>query len=138
MTTRRALLGLSLVAALVLTGLTVGQMKKTKLEAVKLTSTAHHIEVNLSPKCTKNKSEVAIPGDTVDWVGKSGETITNFHIIFPVSPFTNQQTYFEKGNPVVTIDTPDESGADFEYVIAVDGGSTCDPHVIVIKGSGTE
>ena len=138
MINRRAWLVVALVGAPMMAGLTIGQMKKTKLDLVKLTSAQHHIEVNLTPKCTKTKSEVAIPGDSVDWVVKNGDTIKNFHIIFPVSPFTNGQTYFEEGYASVTVASPDESGADFEYVIAVDGGRTCDPHVIVVKGSGTD
>ncbi len=72
------------------------------------------------------------------WVPKAGQTISNWHIIFPESPFTNQQVYFDKDSKPVTIDLPDEDGVDFKYLIAVDGGAPCDPHVIVVKGTGDQ
>jgi hypothetical protein len=102
--------------------------------------------VNDSASCTKGKSESGIPGETVTWHIKPGINITNFHIIFPVSPFVPTppsaagQTYFDKNSRPATLAplASGETATDFQYDIAVDDGSTCDPHVIVIGGRGKD
>jgi hypothetical protein len=142
MTNHRILQTVLLAGGLTLVGALVAQTRKSESVTVTLPAGPHDIEVNDSAKCTKVKNESGIPGETVTWHIKSGTNITNFHIIFPVSPFkpvppsTVGQTYFDKSSLPATLDVlaSGETATDFQYDIAVDGGSTCDPHVIVIAG----
>jgi hypothetical protein len=142
MINRRVFVTLLLAGGLTLVGALVAQIRKSESVTVVLPAGPHNIEVNDSASCTKVKSESGLPGETVAWYVKHGANITNFHIIFPVSPFvpippsTVGQTYFDKNSRPATLAplTPGETATDFQYDIVVDGGSTCDPHVIVIGG----
>ncbi len=100
---------------------------------VELLLTSNVIDVTNGGKCTKLKSAVLKSGTPLKWSLGSG--VTDFHAVFPVTPFTSGRTYVDSHTVAsdLVLLTPDEEAQDFKFVIAVDGGSTCDPHVIIIK-----
>jgi hypothetical protein len=134
MITRQALLATAVVGALSLVGGIVAQTKKSVTITISTTPT---VNVSQSAQCVDVDSVAGAPTDTLTWQIASGASgVTNFHIIFPKkSPFQNGQRYFDKDHSTGTLNNPQNGVAEaFEYVISVDGGKTCDPHVIIIGG----
>jgi hypothetical protein len=92
--------------------------------------------------CVDVGNKPAFSTDKVEWrIDPKSHGVTDFHIIFLTkSPAQSKRRYFDKthfqtgplNDPVNNV------SEDFEYVISVDLGDdnvTCDPHVIIIKGS---
>lgn len=132
MITRQALLAVTLLGALSLGGGIVAQTKKSV--TITLTTT-EVVNVDQSAQCVDDDSAPALPSGTVQWqIASTASGVSNFHIIFTKkSPFQNDQRYFDKNlyqsGPVKS--PVNGKAEDFEYVISVDGGKTCDPHVII-------
>ncbi len=143
MITRRAIWAMPIVGALALAGVVVAQKEQSKLIRVRTASPPIIYVLASDKKCTKPKSLLASATDTVQFQ-YDYKKVSNFHIIFPESPFTTGLTYFDKdADPKdLVLIKPDEDGQDFKFIIEVDSAdgshSTCDPHVIVVKGSGTD
>jgi hypothetical protein len=129
----RTILGAAVMGVLTIVIASASQIQQGSSVTVVMTSPI--IKVNAGPNCTSLKSAVLKSGMTVSW--ELGAGVTDFHAIFPQSPFTTGKTYFDKNSrpPDLVLKDPEngEDAEDFKFVIAVDGGHTCDPHVIVIK-----
>jgi hypothetical protein len=134
MITQRTLLAISLFGALVIGAAITAQTRKMTSVTIELQTGKHVINVDSSTACVDLEILPAVPGDTVDFVSSSGN---DFHVIFYISPFANLQTYFDKAHHQSgPIAVPSGVLQDFKYVITVDGGKVCDPHVIVIHAKG--
>jgi hypothetical protein len=136
MITRKVLLAVALVGALSLVGGIVAQTNKSKSVTIMIPTGTQTIQVDSSDSCVDEDSQTGTKGDTVVWqINSTATTVSNFHIIFSKkSPFTGDQRYFDKTNNSSTVLKGAKNGLAeaFEYVITVDGGKTCDPHVIII------
>ena len=136
MNTRRVVLAVALVGTLSLVGVIYSQTRKSKSDTITVTTGNHQINVDGTPTCVDVDSQIGNVGETISWkINASG--VTNFHVIFPKdSPFSNGQNYFDNTNSSSQALNPPKNGLAqaYEYVISVDGGKTCDPHVIVIGG----
>jgi len=137
MTYHRTLLAAPLVGALLLIGVIVAQTNKSRPLTIKLPPPPQVINVDASSACVDIDQKPAASTDTVEWhIDSSATSVSDFHIIFTKkSPAMSKRRYFDKNNyktgPLVK---PANNAESFEYVISVDGGCTCDPHVIVIGG----
>jgi hypothetical protein len=124
-----SMVGIVIVAA----EITAQTQKNQKPITITVQRGVHPIAVNKSGKCITPHVLHVAEDDTITWDG-SAAGVRDFHIIFPVSPFKNGQTFFDKANSSSGAIKKSPSGtADvFKYVIAVDGAATCDPHVIIM------
>jgi hypothetical protein len=131
---RKVLLAVALVGALSFVGGIVAQTKKSVTIEV---SAAPIVNVNQSSQCVDVVTIPVAKGDTLTWKIASGaSSVTNFHIFFlKTSPFLTGQRYVDKDHSSGTLRDPQNGVVeDIEYVVSVDGGATCDPHVIIIGG----
>jgi hypothetical protein len=142
MTTRPVLLTVVFVGALSLVCGIVAQTKKSRSVTLTLHSSPQIIKVDSSNACVDVYSKSGLPKDTVEWrIDPSSTSVTDFHVIFLTkSPFQNHERYFDKHRYKSSPLNPPSVGLaeDFEYIISVDGGQTCDPHVIVIGGDNND
>jgi hypothetical protein len=137
MTTRPVRLAIVFVGVL---SLVCGIVAQTRKRSVTLTlqSSPQVIKVDSSSACVDINYKSGLPKDTVEWrIDPNATSVTDFHVIFLTkSPFQNNERYFDKHRYKSSPLNPPSTGLveDFEYIISVDGGQTCDPHVIVIGG----
>jgi hypothetical protein len=130
------MVALSMVGIVIVAAEITAQTKKNqKPITITVQRGVHPIAVNKSGKCTTPHVLHVAEDDTITWDG-SAAGVSDFHIIFPVSPFKNGQTFFDKANPSSGAIKKAPSGTVdvFKYVIAVDGPPTCDPHIIIMGG----
>jgi hypothetical protein len=122
---------LSLLAAAVLFLATPFVGAKDEFVIVKIPTGQHTIHVTTNDNCLKPRAKLTNPKDTVKWVPDNG--VTAFSIDFPDSPFVNGQKHFDQDHAVsdLLIDAVEEADV-YKYKIAVTGGHTCDPHVIIV------
>jgi hypothetical protein len=103
------------------------------------------INVDNSAACVGTDDQPAYTNgtvsDTVEWKINSNQ-VSDFQVVFTKkSPSQGKERHFDKNKSKFTaITTPKNNIEVFEYIITVDlvdgANNTCDPHVIVIKGSG--
>jgi hypothetical protein len=145
----RVVLAVSLVGAFALVGAIVAQTKKSRRVTITLIPSPQIIMVDNSAECVDADDKTAATdgtaSDTVEWrIDPHSNNVTNFHIIFTKkSPSQGNERYFDKTrNKFTAIKHPKNDGEVFNYDISVDladgSNRTCDPHLIVIKGSGDE
>ena len=142
---------LSLFGALALVGEAVSQRAKSKSMTVTFTHVPPDIKVGAKPNnsCV-DRDEVealgawgAVHSETVNFIPDAN--VSEFHLIFTKkSPSDKKERYFD--NQKRSFTTVPKTGDDpevFEYVISVDFNDgkpqrVCDPHVIIIKGTGVD
>jgi hypothetical protein len=146
MITRRGWLVVLIAGVLAIVGVIVAQTKKTESAKPNVVAVNRVITVDTTGNCVDMQSAPAHTNgtnvnDTVEWVPKLGSRITDFHIIFiGKSPSAGTERHFSMNNKQFTvIANPANDAEDFPYAISVDaaaGHTSCDPHVIIIKGTG--
>lgn len=144
--TRRGRCVMVMVGILAVVGIVMGQTEKVKTVIIRQTIAPQVITVDGSQSCVDNDDQAAYTdgtnSDTVQW--NKGTNVASFQIIFPKkSPSQNRERFFDSSSgPFTAIKNPKHDAQVFDYVIAVDltDGThvACDPHVIVVKGSGLD
>ncbi len=137
---------MAIVGMLAVVGIVMGQTQKVETVVIRHTLGPQAITVNDSQSCVDNDDQPAYTNgsdsDTVQW--NKGPRVAGFQIIFPrKSPSGNGERFFDSSSkPFKATTKPKKDAEVFEYVIAVDLANgthfACDPHVIVVKGSGVD
>jgi hypothetical protein len=133
---RRSWWALAVVGVLAIVGVIVAQTEKPKVLRINVPAEPQTIAVVKSgTACVSANDESKPVGSaySVSWQAGSG---VSFHVIFPgKSPSHGGEKYFDRNNyNIPQLKAPVNGVAEaFEYVISVDGGSTCDPHVIIVQ-----
>ena len=137
--TRRGWSAVAIVGALLaIVGLIVAQTKKPKALVETFPTGPQTITVlssNPNNLCVSVDDDSKPVGSAYTITWQPGPGVTNFHIIFPrKSPDQRGKKYFDQTNNGITALNKPANGVveAFEYAISVDGGATCDPHVIVV------